>query len=331
VSAAPLRVVVDCDPGIDDALALLLLAHHHRAGRVQLCAVVAVAGNVPLERTLANARFVLDQAGLPDVPVIAGAAGPIAAGGRRHADSVHGEDGLGGHGPLPSSRPPKRAMAAAFLTPGRARLEDPLEAQAPPLGAVLERFGRPEPVNLLLTGPLTDTAMALEAVPRLPERMQRVVAMGGAFGSPGGNVTPRAEFNFWADPAAAAVVCRAPIGLELVPLDVTEQVLLGSDALAFLEARLGPSALACRVARSGVELHRRVAGSPAMPLHDPLAAAVLVDPGLVQEVERALSVCVEGPGSGEVQLGEEPPWQRVAFSVDATRAEAAVLDALAGG
>jgi purine nucleosidase len=193
---------------------------------------------------------------------------------------------------------------------------------------VLERFGRRAPVHLLATGPLTDVALALEAAPELGGFVDRLVAMGGAFGSPGGNVSPRAEFNFFTDPGAAAAVCRAPCRLELVPLDVTEQVVLGADALAFLEARLGPSSLACRMARAGIELHRRDKGAAHLPLHDPLAVAVLVEPGLVGGVESGLSVCVEGPARGHVELVDHPPVHRVALSVDAARVEAAILDAL---
>jgi inosine-uridine nucleoside N-ribohydrolase len=115
-----------------------------------------------------------------------------------------------------------------------------------------------------------------------------------------------------------------------VPLDVTEQVVLGADALAFLEARLGPSSLASRVVRTGIELRRHQLGVAQLPLHDPLAAAVLVYPRLVTEVESGLSVCAKGAGRGEVRLVDEPPVHGVALSVDAARAETAILDALTG-
>ncbi|MBO0714855.1 MAG: nucleoside hydrolase, partial [Acidimicrobiales bacterium] len=286
---------------------------------------VAVGGNVALERTLANARYVLGHAGLGEVPVVAGAAGPIGGDGEGRAGSVHGEDGLAGYGPPLDSGPPSSGAPPSGVPFG-----------GPPLLGVLERFGQPAsfdqpaPAHLLAIGPLTNVALALEAEPRLPARLDRLVAMGGAFGSPAGNISPHAEFNFWADPGAAAAVCRAPCPLELVPLDVTEQVALGADALAFLEARLGPSSLACNVVRAGMELHRRQGGVARLPLHDPLAAAVLVEPGLVGEVESGLSVCVEGPERGQVRLVDDEPVHRVALSVDAARAEAAILDALTG-
>jgi purine nucleosidase len=321
MTGLPPRVVVDCDPGIDDALALLVLAHHHRQGLVQLSAVVAVAGNVSLDRTLVNARYILGQAGLDEVPVVAGAAGPISDGEKRYA-SIHGEDGLGGHGPLLD---PADELFGAPAPP-----EGAVARAASPLAGLLDRYGRPAPVHLLAIGPLTDVALGLRADPYLPERVDRLVVMGGALGSPAGNISPRAEFNFWADPDAAAAVCRAPWRLELVPLDVTEKVALGADALAFLEARLGSSSLATRVVRTGLELRRRQLGVAQLPLHDPLAAAVLVDPRLVAGVESGLSVCTQGAGRGEVRLVDEPPVHGVALSVDATRAEAAILDALTG-
>lgn len=339
MTGAPLRVVVDCDPGIDDALALLALAHHHRTGRVRLCAVVAVAGNVPLGRTALNARFVLDQAGLEEVPVVAGADRPISGGGQRDPGAVHGEDGLGGLGPSaaaplagrPGAEPLQPSPQAGVVArePAGGRPVEPASGRAP-LAPLLERFGQPDPVHLLATGPLTDLALAVRAAPHLPERVDRLVAMGGALGSPDGNATARTEFNFWADPTAAAAVCRASFRLELVPLDVTEQVALGIDALRFLEARLGSSSLVCRMARAGIDFHRRRAGVARLALHDPLAAAVLVAPDLVGEVEGGLSVCVTGAARGQVQVVDEPPVQRVALSVDAARAEAAILDALAG-
>jgi purine nucleosidase len=334
MTGSPPRVVVDCDPGIDDALALLVLAHHHRRGRIQLSAVVAVAGNVPLERTLVNARYVLAEAGLDEVPVVAGAAGPIGEGGKRHA-TVHGEDGLGGFGPPldavfaePSGA--ARRSGAADPPAGASAPPSVREGGAPPLVGLLERYGQSSPAQVLAIGPLTDVALALRAAPNLPERVDRLVAMGGALRSSAGNIAPRAEFNFWADPDAAAFVCGGRCRLELVPLDVTEQVVLQADAVAFLEARLGPSSLASRVARAGIELRRRQLGVAHLPLHDPLAAAVLVEPALVGEVETGLSVCLDGTDRGRVQPVDEPPAHRVALSVDVARAEAAILEALVG-
>jgi pyrimidine-specific ribonucleoside hydrolase len=175
--AAPL--VIDCDPGVDDAMAILLAL---ASPELELMAVTTVAGNLPLETTTRNALRVLALAGREDVPVAAGAARPLVIPRWRDAAVVHGADGLGG-APAPESRAAVVPMHAIDL-----------------IAEVLERSE--QPVLLAPIGPLTNIALLAALRPELLPRLGRVAVMGGSDGL--GNITPAAEFNIWFDPEGAA-------------------------------------------------------------------------------------------------------------------------------
>jgi len=191
------KIVIDCDPGIDDALALVFA---HGSPGLRLCGVTTVAGNVPLDLTTANALRVADFVGIRDVPVVAGSAGPLM---RPELDArhVHGSSGLGGALlPAPSSQ----------AAPGHA------------VDFLIETIGAaPGEITLIAIGPLTNVALAVRREPRLVSWVRDFVIMGGSAGR--GNTTPAAEFNIAADPEAAAIVFGAGWTVTMVGLDVTLQ------------------------------------------------------------------------------------------------------------
>ena len=193
-------IILDCDPGHDDAIALLLAL---ASPEVELLGVTTVAGNQTLEKTTANAIRVLDHVGRTDIPVARGASRPLVRELHVAAD-VHGTTGLDGPTLPPPSRPAAGAHAIDWI-------------------AETVRT-HPQPVTLVATGPLTNVALFLARYPELAGRLDRVVLMGGAIGQ--GNVTPAAEFNLWADPEAASRVFQTDLHLTMVGLDVTHQALL---------------------------------------------------------------------------------------------------------
>ena len=269
-SPALRRVIIDCDPGIDDALALLLAAG---LPDVELLAVTAVAGNRPVHTTALNARRVLDLAGLAAVPVYAGASRPFGYAAAR-CNLVHGEDGLGGVA-LP---------AAGQVAPGHAAIRLAELLAAAPAGTI----------DLVAIGPLTNLALCEMLAPGSLARARRLLVMGGALRVPG-NITPAAEFNFFADPAAARMVCEAGAELLLFPLDVTGQAVMHPDWIAGF-ARV---ANACGRA-AGAMLEAYALLDPL--LHDACPVAWLARPDLFQAEECHLQVdWRDGPSAGHVQ------------------------------
>ncbi|AAZ56614.1 nucleoside hydrolase [Thermobifida fusca] len=267
-----MRVFVDCDPGIDDALALAYLAADHR---VEIAGVGAVYGNTGVESTAENAVRLLQLFGRPETPVAVGAARPLMQ-QPRLARHVHGDNGLGGIELPEAAKRPVSESAAELLV----------------------RLARSAPgeLNVLALGPLTNLAVALALEPRLPELVNRVVVMGGAVRSPG-NVTPWAEANVNNDPEAAEAVLGAGFDLTLVALDVTMRALATESWLEELAALPGERAqYAHRFLAYYVGWYTSFLGQRACPMHDPLAAAVLVDPSLVKESE-TVPVLVELAGA----------------------------------
>ena len=326
------RVVVDCDPGLDDVIALAVLAGDVSAGRLTIGSLIAVAGNVGRDRCAANARLALDRLGLTDVAVHPGADRPMGAVSRVDANGFHGRDGLAGL----SERFGIRAAPALSVTDTGAALAEQIRTAA-----------SEGPIDLLTLGPLTDLALALEAAPDLPDLIERVVSMGGGFGSappgaaapragapdsggvlsgsPWGNVTERSEFNIHADPIAADRVFRAGLALTLVPLDVTRRVLL-TEADAAAVAAAGGDELVVALLEAGVERQREQTGLPGMAAHDPLAALVLTEPTIVTVERRAVAVELAGAARGAcVDARDGRPAIGVALQVDAEAARTGLL------
>ena len=248
----PRPLVLDCDPGHDDAIAILLAL---ASPEVELLAVTTVAGNAPLAHTTTNAIRVLDFADRPEIPVAAGADRPLVRAAVAAA-RTHGETGLDG---------PE--------LPAAGREPDPRHA----IDLIAElALGHSEPVTLVATGPLTNVGLFLARHPAAAKALHRIVLMGGSIGL--GNVTPSAEFNIWADPEAARRVFTSGLDVTMVGLDVTHRALIDRDAAE----RLRASGRACRLVAELVDFygraHTHMAGSP---IHDAVAVAELINPEML--------------------------------------------------
>jgi purine nucleosidase len=255
--AARQRIIIDTDPGQDDAVAILLAL---ASPEIEVLGITCVAGNVPLPLTLRNARIVCELAGRRDVPVFAGCDRPLA-GPLVTAEHVHGKTGLDGADLPEPVMPVQAAHAVEFLI-------DTLRREPP--GAV----------TLVPIGPLTTIATALARAPDIAPRIGRIVLMGGACFE-GGNITPAAEFNIFVDPEAAAAVFAAGVPLTVVPLDVTHRALTSAAWLAAMRGLGTPVGRAVAGWCSFFErFDREKYGSLGAPLHDPCAIAWLLAPGL---------------------------------------------------
>jgi inosine-uridine nucleoside N-ribohydrolase len=258
VSATP--ILLDCDPGHDDAIALLLAL---ASPEVELLGVTTVAGNQTLDKTTANAIRVLEFSGRTDIQVAAGADRPLLRAQYVAAD-VHGETGLDGPDLPPPQSEPVAQHAVDFLA---------------------ERIRSAErPVTLIPTGPLTNVALLLALYP--DARPERIVLMGGAIAE--GNVTPAAEFNIWCDPEAAARVFASGLDVTMVGLDVTHKALFTEAHIGRLSGRVG--GMVSELLRFYGNFHRKVYGFDGSPIHDAVAVAHVVDSGLVETLERNVEI-----------------------------------------
>ncbi len=252
-----MRVFVDCDPGIDDAVALAYLAARPE---VKIVGVGAVFGNNAVDVTAQNALRLLNLYGRPDVPVAVGAARPLVQ-EPKLAGHVHGGNGL-----------------------GDVELPEPTRAPVPESAAgLLVRLVRENPgeIDVLAVGPLTNLALALGLEPRLPELVRRLVVMGGAVEAPG-NVSSHAEANIANDPEAAEAVFAAGFDTDLVALDVTMKTVAPGTWLDRLKEVPGERARHTSAFLDFyADFYKGVFGVRQCAMHDPLAAAVLVDPHLV--------------------------------------------------
>ena len=254
------RLVIDTDPGVDDAHALLMALAHPD---VQIEAITTVAGNVSVDRTTANACKILDVTG-KDVPIFAGSARAMIA---RHADAslIHGEDGLGSCGIPASSRQPADEHAAQALV----RLAN----------------ASPGELTLAAIGPLTNIALATLLDPDLPQKYKRLVIMGGAIRGQG-NTTPSTEFNVYTDPEAAAIVFEAWTGLEVISWETTLAHVFNESQVAALLAIETPRAeFFRRITAHTLAFIQRYLGQQMLFSADLLAVAVAVEPEIVRKSE----------------------------------------------
>lgn len=270
------KIIIDTDPGQDDALAILLAL---ASPELEVLGLTAVAGNVPLALTERNTRKVCELAGRPETKVFAGAIRPLV---RRlvTAEHVHGKTGLNG---------PDLPEPTMALQPQHA------------VDFIVETLMREESgtVTLCPLGPLTNIALALIREPRIASRIQEIVLMGGGFFE-GGNITPAAEFNIYVDPYAADIVLKAGIPTVIMPLDVTHKALTTSkrlDAFRKLGTKVGDAALAL------LEFFERFDeekyGTDGGPLHDPCVIAYLLKP----ELFKGRKVNVEVEIGSELTMG----------------------------
>jgi pyrimidine-specific ribonucleoside hydrolase len=256
-------ILLDCDPGHDDAIAMLLAL---ASPEVELLGVTTVAGNQTLDKTTANAIRVLEFVGRSDIEVAAGADRPLLREQYVAAD-VHGETGLDGPDLPPPQSEPVAQHAVDFLA---------------------ERIRASErPVTLIPTGPLTNIALLLALHP--DARPERIVLMGGAIAE--GNTTPAAEFNIWCDPEAAARVFASDLDVTMVGLDVTHRALFTQAHAGRLAGRVGD--LVTELLRFYGNFHRQVYGFDGSPIHDAVAVAHVLDSGLVATVERNVEIETE--------------------------------------
>jgi inosine-uridine nucleoside N-ribohydrolase len=292
-------VILDCDPGHDDAIALLLAL---ASPEIALLGVTTVSGNQTLDKTTANAIRVLDHVGRDEVPVAAGAPRPLVR-ERRTAAEVHGESGLDGPALAPPSRPPAAAHAIDWIA---ATVADSAE-----------------PVTLIATGPLTNVALLLSRYPDVEAHLARVVLMGGAIGE--GNTTPSAEFNIWVDPEAAHRVFQSGVDLTMVGLDVTHQALMTPAHTARLAAAGKAGKLVADLFEFYARFHRREYGWDGAPVHDAVAVAHVVDPTLLTSTHCGV-VIDTGPepsrGRTHVDLRRTTAWTpncHAAHGIDSER------------
>ena len=283
-------IIIDCDPGHDDAMAILLAL---ASPELEVIGVTTTHGNQTLAKTTANALRVLEFAGRGDVPVAAGSDRPLKR--ELHvAEEVHGATGLDGPDLPPPQGRPVEQHAVDFLV----------------------EHAQPG-VTLVPTGPLTNVAQALGK----GAKPDRIVLMGGAFGE--GNVTPAAEFNIWADPDAAAQVFESGFDLTMVGLDVTHQALFGPDRVEQLRS-------GGRVGRMVAELfdfyglyHRQIYSWEGSPVHDAVAVAYVMRPDLLETVHCGVKVdtdcelCVGRTNADRWGRVQWEPNAHVAVGIDA--------------
>ncbi|GLX49972.1 nucleoside hydrolase [Streptomyces hygroscopicus subsp. hygroscopicus] len=306
----PVPVIMDCDTGVDDALALLLAVRHPG---IELRAVTCVAGNTDVDGVVRNTLTVLERAGAPEIPVGRGAERPLLE-PVRPATHAHGADGMGDLGLPAPSRGPADADAVTLLR--------------------REILASHRPVTLVPTAPLTNIALLLRTHPEVTRNIERIVFMGGAVEV--GNATPVAEFNVWHDPEAAAVLLTAGVPITMYGLDVFRQVVVDAGEVRRLRAsgdpgaRLAGELLAYRPAAQG----RPPGADEAGGLGDAGAVCAVADPEGLTTRRLPVEVCLApgpargqtivdrrlGPGEAEIHHGErERPLVDVALEVDAER------------
>ncbi len=283
---APRKIIIDTDPGQDDAVAILLALASPE--EIEVLGITAVAGNVPLNLTQRNARIVCELAGKPETPVYAGCDAPL---GRKlvTAEHVHGKTGLDGPNLPDPVMPLQKQHAVDFII-------DKLRSQAP------------KSVTLCALGPLTNIATALQKAPDIAERIEEIVLMGGAYFEVG-NITPTAEFNIFVDPEAARIVFACGAKLTVMPLDVTHKALVTSErngAFRALDTPVGEAV--AQMTEFFERFDREKYGSNGAPLHDPCVTAYLIDPNLFSG--RHINVEIET--TSELTLGMTvADWWRV--------------------
>jgi inosine-uridine nucleoside N-ribohydrolase len=271
----PTPIVLDCDPGHDDAIAILLAL---ASPEVELVAVTTVSGNQTLDKTTANALRVLELAGRSDIPVYAGADAPFIR-QRDVAAHVHGESGLDG----PKLPPPT----------GVARAQHAVEYLA-------QHFRARPGATLVATGPLTNVGLAFAT--HADARPGRIVLMGGAVGE--GNRTPAAEFNIWADPEAAQRVFAEGLDTTMVGLDVTHRALITDSHTERMRAAGRVGKVVAELMDFYARFHKaRYPDLNGSPMHDPVCIAHLIDPSLLDVRDAYIEVdCSAGPSWGRTNV-----------------------------
>ena len=263
------KIILDCDPGHDDAIAILLAAHHPD---IDLIAITTVAGNQTVTKTANNALKVCSLANIRTVPIAKGMERPLVR-PPRHAAYVHGESGLDG----PNIPEPQLQLV-------------PQHAVDVLIDLLLHSDGD---ITIVPTGPLTNIAMAMLREPAIIPKIQAISLMGGAIGL--GNVTPAAEFNIWTDPEAASIVFQCGRPITMVPLEVTHRALATEQVIAHLRAANRTVAnFAADLLLFVAERYLTVYGFTAPPVHDPCAVANVIDPEIVTTTLMHVDIEIKG-------------------------------------
>jgi len=304
----PRKIILDCDPGHDDAMAILLA---HGNPEIELVAITTVAGNQTLDKTSLNARRVATIAGIDNVPVAAGCDRPLTR-ELKTAGYIHGESGLDG----PSFGEPTVPL-------------DPRHAVDMIIELLMQSSGD---ITLVPTGPLTNIAMAVRKDPRIVEKVQEIILMGGAYTR--GNTTPAAEFNIYVDPEAAAIVFMAGWPLTMVGLDLTHQALATPAVLQRISGLGTPvSRVAVQLMEFFRETYRRNSGFDSPPVHDPCAVARVIDPTVMHCVDAFVAVETRGEFSSGMTVTDfsgrlGPTNAQVATKLDVDRFWDLMVDAI---
>lgn len=303
------KIILDCDPGHDDVIAIFLAARHPS---IDLLAITTVAGNQSVEKTTRNALKVCSLANIRTVPIARGMDRPLIRPPRYAAD-IHGASGLDG---------PQIPESDIALAPQHA------------VDLLIEMLMQSDgDITLVPTGPLTNIAAAMRREPAIIPKIKAISLMGGAIGL--GNRTPAAEFNIWFDPEAAAIVfgCGRPI--TMVPLEVTHQALATDEVLQPLrDAHRTIASFSIDLLLFFAETYSRVFGFPAPPLHDPCAVAAVIDPSILQA--HTMHVEIETSGTwtdGRTVCDAYGQWGReanvrVGYAIDVPRFWQMVISAL---
>ena len=309
------RVLIDCDPGHDDAMAILYAARH-----LDLVAITTVHGNAPLENTTRNALSVCTLARL-NVPVSAGADRPLVQ-PQLQKQTLHGKSGIDG---------------AEMPEPDR-----DVTGEHAALTIIREARRAPGELVLIAVGPMTNVALALRLEPKLPDLLKGISIMGGS--TTIGNVTPTAEFNLWADPEAAAAVFSCGRAVMMAGLNVTRQALISSPHVARLRGTGGPVGKVMGDLQAFyAERSSAIYGFAGAPMHDPCAVVPFVDPNLIKHREchvhielaspevRGTTVCdlrvFKSPPAAAART-QLPPNALVALEIDGAAVVDAVVDAV---
>ncbi len=282
----PKKIIIDTDPGVDDAMAILFA---FKSPEIEVVGLTTIFGNVHTPLATQNALRLVELAGCLDVPVAQGAESPLVVPLMPVADFVHGSDGLGNVNlPLPKGRAVDKP-AAQFI--------------------VETVMANPGQITLVPIGPLTNVAQALALEPCLVENVAEVVLMGGA-ATVNGNVTPAAEANIIGDPHAADIVFTAGWPITMVSLDVTLQTVMDEAYMTKLKASGSTMAeFIYRISRFYQDYHYHAYGLEGMHTHDPSTIAYVIDPTLFTTVRGPVRVVTEGIAVGQTLLDRHQNWR----------------------
>lgn len=278
---SPRRIILDTDPGVDDAMAIFLAL---RSSELKVEAITAVSGNVPLSLTLPNALRLVEIARRADIPVAAGAATPLV---RRlvTAKYAHGNNGLGG---------------VEFPEP---KLKPVTETAVQLISRTIH--ANPSEITIVAVGPLTNVATALISDPSLAPKIESILVMGGSLN--GGNITPAAEFNFYVDPEAARIVFDSGVPLTMVGLNVTNRVQMREEHIRVFEAAHNPvSQAAGKIMRATLDRWTRERQLTGFGMHDPVTVAHLIDPTILTLKDYYVQI----ETAGELTAGESVAYSR---------------------